>query len=239
VCSSDLAATEPIRRDNRPPDTSRSTIDEPGSRQFPATPRPRQVPDLQPRADSYASALRCLRHRHRGPVHLQPLRAPHGGPAPLSRSVREEPRHHQGGRGRAGNLLSHRSRSPRRPPRDTRIRPVRSGPEASQPEPGCASRDPPGAPEQGDQCERGVPPAGRAHELRVLTHRPIALPARSERTVVYTMTTDQIFTVTDDGRRLETDVSFNADAPLTLSASNASGSVDVMTDVTLPSGTIR
>lgn len=53
------------------------------------------------------------------------------------------------------------------------------------------------------------------------------------------MTTDQIFTVTDDGRKLETDVSFNADAPLTLSASNASGSVDVMTDVTLPSGTIR
>ncbi|HYH13427.1 MAG TPA: DUF4097 family beta strand repeat-containing protein [Thermomicrobiales bacterium] len=53
------------------------------------------------------------------------------------------------------------------------------------------------------------------------------------------MSSEQPFTVTNDGMKLETDVSFNADAPLTLSASNASGRVDITTDVTLPAGTVR
>jgi hypothetical protein len=53
------------------------------------------------------------------------------------------------------------------------------------------------------------------------------------------MTTDTPFTTSDDGSRLETTVSFNADAPLTLSASNASGRVAVTTDASLPAGTIR
>lgn len=53
------------------------------------------------------------------------------------------------------------------------------------------------------------------------------------------MTTETPFTTSDDKRRLETTVSFNADAPLTLSASNASGRVAVTTDASLPAGTIR
>ena len=54
-----------------------------------------------------------------------------------------------------------------------------------------------------------------------------------------TMTTEQTFSISGDRRRLETLVSFNADQPLTLSASNASGSVDVHTDASLQTGTLR
>jgi hypothetical protein len=53
------------------------------------------------------------------------------------------------------------------------------------------------------------------------------------------MATDPTFTTSDDRRRLEAQVTFNADAPLTLSASNASGRVDVTTDATLPAGTVH
>jgi hypothetical protein len=53
------------------------------------------------------------------------------------------------------------------------------------------------------------------------------------------MAIDPTFTTSDDMRRLEADITFNADAPLTLSASNASGRVDITTDATLPAGTIR
>lgn len=53
------------------------------------------------------------------------------------------------------------------------------------------------------------------------------------------MASEPTFTTTNDGRHLETQVEFNADAPLTLSTSNASGSVTVATDPSLPSGTIR
>lgn len=53
------------------------------------------------------------------------------------------------------------------------------------------------------------------------------------------MTTEQPFTLNNDRQKLETDVSFNADAPLTLSASNASGRIDITTDVSLPAGTLR
>jgi len=50
------------------------------------------------------------------------------------------------------------------------------------------------------------------------------------------MTTGQTFTITDNNRQLETVASFNADEPLTLSATNASGSVVIRTDPTRPSG---
>ena len=53
------------------------------------------------------------------------------------------------------------------------------------------------------------------------------------------MTADQTFSTTADNRQLETVVHFNADAPLTLSASNASGSVDISTDTALQAGTLR
>ena len=53
------------------------------------------------------------------------------------------------------------------------------------------------------------------------------------------MATDPTFTTSPDHRRLEASVTFNADSPLTLSASNASGHVDITTDATLPAGTIE
>ncbi len=53
------------------------------------------------------------------------------------------------------------------------------------------------------------------------------------------MAIDPTFSTSHDRRRLEAQVTFNADAPLTLSASNASGRVDVTTDATLPAGTLE
>jgi hypothetical protein len=53
------------------------------------------------------------------------------------------------------------------------------------------------------------------------------------------MMTETPFTVSDDNHTLETRVSFNADEPLTLSASNASGNVAVRSDASLPAGMIQ
>lgn len=56
---------------------------------------------------------------------------------------------------------------------------------------------------------------------------------------MYTMSTEQTFTVTDDQRHLETLASFNSDKPLTLSVTNASGEVSVSSDDSLSSGTVK
>lgn len=53
-----------------------------------------------------------------------------------------------------------------------------------------------------------------------------------------TMSTEQDFTITGHNRQLETEASFNADRPLTLSATNASGRIELRTDPTRPSGSV-
>ncbi len=52
------------------------------------------------------------------------------------------------------------------------------------------------------------------------------------------MNTEQDFTITDNNRQLEAVASFNADEPLSLSATNASGRIEVSTDPDRQSGTL-
>ncbi|CAA9542575.1 MAG: hypothetical protein AVDCRST_MAG19-12, partial [uncultured Thermomicrobiales bacterium] len=130
--------------------------------------RARPLPRLRRRARGDQAPLPRLRDRDRRPLPARPLPAACPGSTRVRRGLRQEPRHHQGGRGRAGDLLPDRPRTPRRRaagdglPGGRRRRPPSFPPPGPSPGAGRTPQDPGGPPGEADHRRGGRPPPGRA-----------------------------------------------------------------------------